>query len=494
MNAKPIVRALLVAGLSTGFVAGCGNTSVFPSSQAATNPVFSSAQSARSADQVATVPVPSSSAALPDFSTLVTKYGPAVVNISVTEAAKQTAGMDQLPNIDPNDPFWRFFRNLPGQKAPHALIRGEGSGFIISPDGVILTNAHVVDGAKEVTVKLTDRREFTAKVVGKDDQSDVAVLKIDARNLPTVHLGDSSHVKVGEWVVAIGSPFGFENSVTAGIVSAKGRSLPGGGYVPFLQTDVAVNPGNSGGPLFDLKGDVIGINSQIYSRNGGFQGLSFAIPINLASRVEGQLASSGHVERGRLGVTIQDVSQGLADSFDLKGPNGALVSTVDADGPAAKAGIQPGDVIVKMDGEDVVRSTDLPARVAELKPGTRASLQLVRNGSMKDVTVTIGQFKNPAVASAPQASDEQGRLGVVVRPLTAEEQQQVGVDGGLLVREASGAAAQAGIQAGDIILRMNNTPISSVKQLQAMVAKSGKHAALLVQHGDARIFVPVDLG
>ncbi|HTS20978.1 MAG TPA: DegQ family serine endoprotease [Casimicrobiaceae bacterium] len=483
MNAKPIVRALLVAGLSAGLAAGCTNSSFFPNSRANTLGA-----------QVPTHPVPTA-AALPDFSGLVARYGPAVVNVSVTESVDTQQNVPQFQDIDPNDPFWRFFRDLPWQKGrPNALLRGLGSGFIVSPDGVILTNAHVVDNAKEVTVKLTDRREFKAKVVGKDDQSDVAVLKIDATNLPTVHLGDSSRVKVGEWVVAIGAPFGFENSVTAGIVSAKARSLPGGGYVPFLQTDVAVNPGNSGGPLFDLDGDVVGINSQIYSRSGGFQGLSFAIPIDLATKVEGQLLASGHVTRGRLGVTVQEVSQGLANSFGLKSPEGALVSTVDPDGPAAKAGIRPGDVIVKMDGEAVGQSTDLPVRVAELKPGTHATLELWRDGAAKDVTVTIGQFENQTLASAEQGGAERGRLGVVVRPLTPDERQQAGVEGGVIVSEASGAAAEAGIESGDIILGMNNAPVKSAAQLRDLVAKSGKRIALLVQRGDARIFVPVDLG
>jgi serine protease Do len=438
------------------------------------------------------VPAPPSSPALPDFSPLVEKYGPAVVNISVTETVKTSE--TPFANLDRSDPFWRFFRDLPfSQTPPNALMRGVGSGFIVSPDGVILTNAHVVDNAKEVTVKLTDRREFKAKVVGKDDQSDVAVIKIDAHNLPTVRLGDSSKLKVGEWVAAIGSPYGFDNSVTAGIVSAKARSL-GESYVPFLQTDVPVNPGNSGGPLFDLQGEVVGINSQIYSRSGGFQGLSFAIPINLAAKVEGQLLASGHVTRGRLGVTVQAVSQGLADSFGMKSPAGALVSSVDPDGPAAKAGIKPGDVITKLNGDDVVQSTDLPVRIGELKPGARATLELWRGGSARDVTVTIGQFENKNVASAPQASGDYGKLGVAVRPLTPEERQQAGVESGLLVTEASGAAAEAGIESGDIIIGVNNTPVNNVRELRAMLAKSGKHVALLVQHGDATIFVPIDLG
>jgi len=483
---KPIVRALLVAGLSAGLVAGCNgiDSSAFSWSRAATPAV-----------QGQTRPVPSATSALPDFSALAAQYGPAVVNISVTEAVK-TGGEDmpQIPNIDPSNPFWRFFRDLPWQRVPpNALMRGEGSGFIVSPDGVILTNAHVVDGAKEVTVKLTDRREFKAKVIGKDDQSDVAVLKISATNLPVVRLGDSSQVKVGQWVVAIGSPFGFENSVTAGIVSAKGRSL-GGSYVPFLQTDVAVNPGNSGGPLFGLNGEVIGINSQIYSGNGGFEGLSFAIPIELAANVESQLLASGHVTRGRLGITVQDMSQGLADSFGLKSPSGALVSAVDPEGPAAKAGIETGDVILKMNGQDVVNSTDLPVRVAELKPGTHATLELSSGGTTKDVGVTIGKFENEAVAAATGTHGEHAQLGLVVRPLTSEERQQAGVEGGLMVSKAGGVAAEAGIEAGDIIVAVNNTPVKNAQQLRSLVDRAGKHVALLVRHGDASEFVAINIG
>ncbi|HET9762491.1 MAG TPA: DegQ family serine endoprotease [Casimicrobiaceae bacterium] len=491
MKAKPIVRALLIAGLSAGLVAGCGNpsTSFFPVSRAATR-------------EVQTQPVPARAAALPDFSSLVDKYGPAVVNVSVTESVKTGADggqIPQLPGVSPEDPLWKFFHDLPWQNAPrNEIMRGLGSGFIISPDGVILTNAHVVDNAKHVTVKLTDRREFQAKVIGKDDQSDVAVLKIDATNLPTVHLGDSSKVKVGEWVVAIGSPFGFENSVTAGIVSAKGRSLPGGGYVPFLQTDVAVNPGNSGGPLFDLNGDVVGINSQIYSRSGGFQGLSFAIPINLATHVEDQLLATGHVTRGRLGVTIQNVSQSLANSFGLKSPEGALVSSVEPDSPASKAGIQPGDVILKLDGKEVAQSISLPVQVAQIKPGTQASVEIWRNGATKDVTVTIGAFKGQTVGSAEEdngnANANSGRLGLAVRPLSPQEREQAGVESGLVVAQAGGAAARAGIGPGDIILGVNNTPVHSARQLRSLVDKAGKHVALLVQHGNATIFVPIDLG
>jgi serine protease Do len=488
-KANSLVHTLLVAGLSAGLAAGCSGANgnlVAKNSVVATN--------ASPAETSLGSSMPSAASALPDFSSLVEKYGPAVVNISVTESMRTSGGTQELPNIDPNDPFWQFFRSLPMPKAPpHALMRGVGSGFIVSADGVILTNAHVVDNAKEVTVRLTDRREFKAKVVGKDDQSDIAVLRIRASHLPTVELGDSSQLKVGQWVVAIGSPYGFDNSVTAGIVSAKARSL-GESYVPFVQTDVPVNPGNSGGPLFDLKGEVVGINSQIYSRSGGFQGLSFAIPINVAARVEHQLLESGHVTRGRIGVTIQDVTQGLANSFGLKSPTGALVSSVDPDGAAAKAGLQAGDVILKVNGQELAQSTDLPVRVAAAKPGTKITLQVWRAGVTKNVTVTVGEFGNQSAASTAEPSGEHERLGMVVRPLTPDERQQARIEGGVLVNEASGVAAEAGIEAGDIILAVNNTPVKSVQQLRSLVDKAGKHVALLIRHGDASEFVALDLG
>jgi serine protease Do len=488
MSTRPVMRALLVAGFSAVLATGCNGatgTFGFPS-RAGANMDQAEARPATSA--AATV-------ALPNFSSIVQKYGPAVVNISVTESVKTSESEPQFPNIDPHNPFWQFFHNFPLPNVPpHALMRGQGSGFIVTPDGVILTNAHVVDNAKEVTVRLTDRREFKAKVVGKDDQTDIAVLKINASDLPTVKLGDSSQIKVGQWVVAIGSPFGFENSVTAGIVSAKGRSLPGGNYVPFLQTDVAVNPGNSGGPLFDVEGEVIGITSQIYTGNGGFEGLSFAIPINLATDVETQLLASGHVTRGRLGVTIQDVSQGLADSFGLKSPTGALVSAVQPGSPAAKAGLEPGDVILRMNGQDVVGSADLPVKVAEMKPGTKITLDVWRAGARRDVAVTVGQFSNQTVASNEGMKGEHERLGVVVRPLTPDERQQADVRGGVLVSEASGVAAEAGIEPGDIILAVNNTSVKSVAQLRSLIDKAGKHIALLIRHGDASEFVALDLG
>lgn len=440
-----------------------------------------------------------------DFSGIVARYGPAVVNISVTgEAAQQPASDDQsgAPGLDPNDPFYEFFRRFgipqppqgQGRGQGHLLVRSQGSGFILRPDGLIMTNAHVVDGAQEVTVKLTDRREFKAKVLGVDKQSDVAVIKINATNLPTVQLGDPNNIRVGEPVLAIGSPYGFENSATAGIVSATSRALPDDTYVPFIQTDAAVNPGNSGGPLFNLKGQVIGINSQIYSRTGGYQGLSFAIPINVAMSVSDQLVQHGKVTRGRLGVGIQEVNQALADSFGLKQLQGALVSNVEKDGPAARAGLQPGDVIVRIQGKEVTRSSDLPAQVAALKPGTVATLDVIRDGKPKTLAVTIGEMKETTLAKNGNPDQQQGRLGVAVRPLAKDEQREAGTPGGLLVEGVSGAAAKAGIEAGDVIVSLNGTPVTSPAQLQELVRKAGKHVALLVQRDNARIFVPVELG
>ena len=359
--------------------------------------------------------------ALPDFAEIVAQQGPAVVNISVNGSVKTGAG--GMPQMDPDDPFYEFFRRFQGP-APRGNmpIHGQGSGFIVSADGVVLTNAHVVADADEVTVKLTDKREFKAKVLGLDKPSDVAVLKIDAKDLPTVKIGSSENARVGEWVVAIGSPFGFENSVTAGIVSAKSRSLPDEGYVPFLQTDVAINPGNSGGPLFNMNGEVIGINSQIYSRSGGYQGLSFAIPIDVAMKVERQLLEHGKVSRGRIGVMIQELSQDLAESFGLDKPRGALVSSVEKGSPAEKAGIEPGDVILKFNGKAIVRSGELPPLVSEQAPGSTATLEVWRQGKSREVTLKLGEV-DVVVAQGKSAKAGGGKLGLAVRPLTDDERR-----------------------------------------------------------------------
>lgn len=433
-----------------------------------------------------------------DFSGIVERYGPAVVNISVTARAQRTNA--QLPpGVDPDDPMFEFFKRfgpqfqMPQPDRPQ-LLRGLGSGFIVSPDGLILTNAHVVDGAQEVVVKLTDRREFKAKVLGTDKQTDVAVIKIDAKDLPTVQLGDSSQVRVGEPVVAIGSPYGFENTVTAGIVSAKSRSLPDDTYVPFIQTDVAVNPGNSGGPLFNQRGEVIGINSQIYSQTGGYQGLSFAIPIDVASKVQQQLVAHGKVTRGRLGIGVQEVNQALAQSFGLAKPSGALVNTVEPGGPAAKAGLKPGDVIVQIGDTVVDRSGDLPEHVADIKPGTSTSLKIVRAGKPMTLPVTVGTASDTVVAQKDDRAQPGGKLGLAVRPLSPAEQRQSGIASGLVVEDVSGPAARVGIQPGDVILAFNGTPINSAEQLRTLVGKAGKNVALLVQRDDTQLFVPIDLG
>lgn len=464
------------------------------------NSLVSPARAASVAAVAPQAPAPSASApaaarALPDFTAIVREYGPAVVNVSTVGSVKTADGVP-FGHGGEDDPFFRFFRRFgpPGAPRGGMPMRGLGSGFIVKPDGLILTNAHVVDGANEVTVKLTDKREFKAKVLGLDKDTDVAVLKIDAKGLPTVKIGDPARTQVGEWVLAIGAPFGFENSATAGVVSARARSLPGEGYVPFIQTDVAVNPGNSGGPLFNLAGEVVGINSQIYSGSGGYMGISFAIPIDVAMNVEQQLVSHGKVERGRLGVTIQDVNQTLAQSFGLSRPAGALVSQVEKGSPAEAAGVKPGDVILALNGQEIAGSTDLPPRVAALKPGTTARLTLWRDRTRRDVEVKVGEGKAAKVAVSEQASKPGGRLGLAVRPLTPEEQREADVHGGAVVEDVSGPAARAGIQPGDVVLAVNGTPVTSVEELKSLVGKAGDHVALLVQRGEARIFVPVELG
>jgi serine protease Do len=475
-----LMRAAVLAAFLPVFAAGC------------TSSVAQPANTPNAGAKATVAQTTGRLAALPDFSQLVEQAGPAVVNISVTKKATPTAGRQQLP-FDDDDPMSQYFRRF--QMPKQAPMHGIGSGFIVSTDGYILTNAHVVDGANEVSVKLTDRREFTAKVVGADPRSDIAVLKIDAKNLPTVHIGDSKDVKVGQWVVAMGSPFGFENTVTAGIVSAKSRSLSGESYVPFIQTDVAVNPGNSGGPLFDMNGNVVGINSQIYSQTGGYMGLSFAIPIDVAMQVKDQLQANGKVTRGRIGVTVQSVNQNLAQSFGLPKPEGALVSSVDEKGPAGHAGIKSGDVILAFDGKTIDDSISLPMLVANAKPGKSVPVRVWRDGKETSLDVTVGTMPNDKVASADNPSGtDSGKLGLVVRPLTPEERQQSHVQGGLVVEEAGGAAAEAGVQAGDVILALNNEPVKSVQQLRGLVEKAGKHVALLVQRDEAKVYVPIDLG
>ena len=478
-----IVAVVAALGVAAGAYVYLGHPLV-PAARAASEPLPPTPATAAPAAPLAT-------RTLPDFSAIVQRYGSAVVNVSTVGTMKNVSAQPG----EQNDPFWQFFHQF-GAPAPRGnlITHGIGSGFIINSDGIILTNAHVVAGANEVTVKLTDKREYRAKVIGMDKDTDVAVLKINAKNLPTVKIGDPSKVKVGEWVLAIGSPFGFDNSVTAGVVSARARSLPGDGYVPFLQTDVPVNPGNSGGPLFDLAGDVIGINSQIYTGTGGYMGISFAIPINVAMNVEQQILAHGKVVRGRLGVTVQDVNQQLADSFDLSQPTGALVSSVQKGGPAARAGLQPGDVILSLDGKPVNSSTDLPPRVADIKPGTMARLEIWRDHHQSEVDVKIGAMKDNVIASATNQGEARGRLGIAVRPLTPQEQRQDDVHGGVLVEDVTGPAAAAGVQPGDVVLAVNGTPVKQVDQLRTLVSKAHDHVALLIQRGNEQIFVPVDLG
>src|SRR5262245_10938718 len=452
-----------------------------------------------SASQAQTVPAAPASAtarALPDFSALVEQNGPAVVNISTTARVHTQQQEFQIPG-EPGDPFYEFFRRfqIPQPQQGDQIRRGVGSGFIVSADGYILTNSHVVDDANEVTVKLTDNREFNAKVIGADRRSDVALVKIDAKNLPAVRIGEAAKSKVGEWVAAIGSPFGLENTVTAGIISAKSRSLPDENYVPFIQTDVAINPGNSGGPLFNMAGEVIGINSQIYSRTGGYMGLSFAVPIEVAMKVKNDLQKYGKVSRGRLGVTIQGVNQELADSFGLKKAQGALVAAVEPKSPADKAGIRTGDIILAVDGREIENSIDLPRIIGETRPGTQVKLKIWRQGDTRDLTASLGEAPAEKLARAEAPSKAKpSKLGVAVRPLTQEERSQIEADGGLLVEQADGPAARAGVQAGDVILAFNNQPVKSVDQLKRLVDKSKGAVALLIQREGNKIYVPIRLG
>jgi serine protease Do len=436
-------------------------------------------------------------AQLPDFTELVEKHGAAVVNVSTSQTVRNQG---QFP-VPEDDPFFDFFRRF-GPQPREYESRSLGSGFIITPDGYILTNAHVVHAAEDITVKLNDKREFKAKVIGSDRRTDVAVIKIDASGLPAVKIGDPNQLKVGEWVLAIGSPFGFENTVTAGIVSAKGRSLPQENYVPFLQTDVAINPGNSGGPLFNLKGEVVGINSQIYSRTGGFMGLSFAIPIDVAMDIADQLRATGRVTRGRIGVVIQEVTRELAESFGLPKAQGALVNSVEKGGPAEKAGIEPSDVILKFAGKPVASSADLPRIVAQTKPGTKVTAQIWRKGSTRDVTITVGELTEERSAARPPRQGSEGksgntvaRLGLTLSELGSEQRRELGVAGGLLVEDAQGPAARAGIRRGDVILALNNHDVKSVEQLTQLLAQyeRARSVAVLVRRGEGAIYVPIRL-
>jgi serine protease Do len=402
------------------------------------------------------------------------------------------------PGEGGDDPLSQFFHKFQMPSPEHAQpSRGIGSGFIVSSDGYVLTNAHVVADASEVTVKLTDRREFAAKVIGVDKRSDVALIKIAATGLPFVHFGDPAQVKPGQWAIAIGSPFGFENSVTAGIVSATGRTLPDetGAYVPFIQTDAAVNPGNSGGPLFNLDGQVIGINSQIYSRTGGYMGMSFAIPIDVALSVKEQLLKNGKVNRSRIGVAVQDLGQPLAQSFGLSRPHGALISAVEPQSPGERAGLKPGDIIMSVNGRNIDHSWDLPAVIAQLPPGTEAHLGIWHDRKETEVNVkTVLLEDNPPQVAKVSSEDGGGKLGINVRPLKPDEQQELHTRGRLVVEDVSGPALAAGLQAGDVVLGVNGAGVATVADLKREVERAGRSVALLIQREDAQIYIPIDLG
>ena len=455
---------------------------------------------------------------LPDFADLVERTGPAVVNIRTTELARSRQS-PQMPELDPNDPFYEFFSRFfpPGQmpgeprggQSPRGgpntpreeMPRGVGSGFIISKDGYVMTNHHVVDGADEIYVTLTDKREFKGKLIGSDQRTDVALVKIESGDLPTLKTGDLSNVRVGEWVLAIGSPFGLDNTVTAGIVSAKGRET--GDYLPFIQTDVAVNPGNSGGPLLNMRGEVIGINSQIYSRTGGFMGISFAIPIDEAMRVADQLRETGRVVRGRIGVGIAEVTKDIAEPLGLDKPTGALVRSVEQGGPADKAGIEVGDIIRQFDGREIERSSDLPRIVGNTKPETKVKMEIWRRGASRAVTVTVGEMMPDKTASArsrgaptpEKPAVKSNWIGIAVSDLSAEQRSELRMKGGVVVEgiEEKGPAAQSGIRVGDVLLQVNNQDIQSAEQFNAVVSKLDRRKTLvvLVRRGEAAQYVPI---
>ena len=448
---------------------------------------------------VLTLSAPALAKEVMDVADLVETHGPAVVNISTTKMVKRS--VEGFPFVIPDgEDMQEFFRRFfppggpghgPMQEIP---ARGAGSGFIVSSDGYILTNAHVVKGADEVVVKLIDKRKFTAKVVGADARTDVAVIKITASSLPAVKLGDPARLRVGEAVAAIGSPFGFENSVTAGIVSAKGRSLPSESYVPYIQTDVPINPGNSGGPLFNMKGEVVGINSQIYSRSGGYQGVSFAIPIDVAMEVAEQLKSGGKVSRGWLGVVIQEVTADLAESFGLDRPRGALIAQVQADSPAARAGLQAADVILLFNGKPVENSGDLPRMVGRAKPGAKIPLQVWRKGRAQELLVVLGELPGEEQL-AGKSGKTYSRGGLALSELTVDQRRELKIDHGLLVEEVTGDAARAGIRVGDVILAVNNGKVATVEAFRKAIGAvpKGKSAAILVRRGEGSLYIPLKI-
>ena len=508
MTLKPLTTALLAGGV---LVSTAGAFSLRPAwfkddkvvtAQAATGTTTAANTAPAAAVVVPAAPVPMLAPAVPNYRAIVKQAGPAVVGVTVEGMHKATAEDMGLPPGAENDPFFQFFRGLPGFQGrggqrgnPSVPFKGQGSGFIISADGLILTNAHVVREAKDVTVKLSDRREYSAKVLGSDSATDIAVLRIDAKNLPTVRLGDPQQLEVGDPVLAIGSPFGFEQTATQGIVSAKGRSLPGDAVVPFIQTDAAVNPGNSGGPLFDGSGAVVGINAQIYSQSGGYQGLAFAIPINVALKVKDQIVAHGKAQHARLGVTVQELNQSLAQSFGLPRPEGALIANVAPNSAAASAGLKSGDVISQVNGQTIDRSGELSSLIGMSAPGERVKLKVWRDKSWHDIDVKLGSAEEPGKQIAEKDSATQGgQLGLAMRPLSPEERRQSKIEQGLVIENVSGPAARAGIEPGDVLLAINGKPVVSVETVKSVLQSKPKSVALLVQREGEKIFVPVNLG
>ncbi|MBX3607929.1 MAG: Do family serine endopeptidase [Piscinibacter sp.] len=501
MKIRVLPAALLAAGVLSAGVASAFslNPADWWKSRHETHVAAADTSAAAAVAAPAPVPMIAAQGRVPDYRAIVKQFGPAVVGITVSGLHKTSLEEGGLPPGFDRDPFFQFFRGLPGFEGrlrgnPQQPFRGQGSGFIVGSDGLVLTNAHVVREAREVTVKLADRREFSAKVLGSDPVTDVAVLRIDAKGLPTVRLGDPGQLEVGDPVLAIGAPFGLEQTATQGIVSAKGRSLPGDAVVPFIQTDAAVNPGNSGGPLFDGTGAVVGINAQIYSQTGGYQGLSFAIPINVALKVKDQIVATGKASHARLGVTVQELNQTLAESFGLARPDGALIAQV-ADGSAAqKAGLKPGDVITEVDGQPVRQSGQLSTLIGMKAPGERVALKVWRDKSAREFEAKLGSIDDGEKVAGDATPASGGQLGLALRPLSRDERRAADVEQGLLIENVGGAAARAGVEAGDVLLAVNGKPVASVDQVRAVLAGKPKSVALLVQRDGDKIFVPVVLG
>lgn len=509
---KPLGWALMGGGVAVMTTAGAIDLPWFRKDKPAASANAQRTPVAAAAAQLAPLP-PLAPGNAPNYRAIVQQYGPAVVGVTVEGLHKPTGEeAEAMEQAQRNDPMYRYFRGMPGFPGapgapgapggrgalPDQPFKGQGSGFIVSADGLILTNAHVVKDAKEVTVRLADRREYAAKVLGSDVATDIAVLRINAQGLPTVRLGDPKLLQVGDPVLAIGAPYGLEQTATAGIVSAKGRSLPGDTAVPFIQTDAAVNPGNSGGPLFDAAGNVVGINAQIYSRTGGFQGVSFAIPVDVAMRVRDQIVATGRAQHARLGVMVQDLTQPLAESFGLPKPDGALVAQVEPKSPAAAAGLKSGDVILRIDGEPMIQAGSLSARIAQSAPGERIKLSVWRGQKAQDLEVTLGRAgaDGATQANAGGSAEEAtggARLGLALRPLTRDERNQSQLEYGLVVQQAQGAAAKAGLSQGDVVLAINGLPVDSVDGLKRVLAGKPKNVALLVWRDGERLFVPVPL-